>query len=282
MLGAAWSVAGGIPYTLKRMGHEVFDVNVNDHFPHYDELIAFRPDLIIFSGLEWCYQTVRNFYDSNLRDLAPMAVLYHESLHRDDRDWNFDEFKDLGDVHFFPAAQDAEKYNGEWLPFGVDVSIFYPRPIEKLYDYGFIGNIYDKRKPAWDELNNHIPVQKIDAPFAYNDFATAYNLADAYQKCRVFINLPTLSRLNVTKVTEVMACGIPLVTPLPETTQDTFASAHHLMYYRVVRDGAEWAKWLLRNPEAAEYMSSSALREVRDKHRLDQRLQDVLDRMGFF
>jgi hypothetical protein len=285
VLGAAWSVAGGIPYTLKRMGHEVFDINVNDRFPHYDELIAFKPDLIIFSGLEWCYETVRSFYDVALRDLAPMAALYHESLHRDDRDWDFEKFKDLANVHFFPAIQDAEKYNGEWLPFGVDVSIFYPRPVEKIYDVGFIGNLYDKRKDFWNQLTLHIPVKKIEAPFSYNDFATTYNLADAYQRCKVFINLPSLSRLLVTKVTEVMACGVPLVTPIPEGGEgnmQSFFPGGQLLYYHTPLTGATMAKYLLDHPDEAEAMAASAVREIRDKHRLDQRLQDVIDRMGFF
>ena len=108
-------------------------------------------------------------------------------------------------------------------------------------------------------------------------------LADAYSSTRIFVNLPSYSRLLVTKVTEVMACRTMLVTPKVDHPSGArnmaqFTDGKHLVYYDSDRPGdiGEIVGHYLRSPGELDAIATSGFEEVARAHTLAQRLAKII------
>ena len=89
--------------------------------------------------------------------------------------------------------QDAEAYNGEWLPFDADIDVFKPSGRPQQLGAAFLGTIYSKRaeyiKSTACEIA-HIQTVSDPAPFR-----SVQLLDDAYAPPCIFVNLPASSQL---------------------------------------------------------------------------------------
>lgn len=284
-VGSAWGCAEGIGTTLSRLGYRVLNCG-NPRLAPVPFDVVRQADLIILAALEWYDDILAARYgDAWLQLSAPKAAWYAESAHRDDRDFPFARCAALADRHYFPAAQDAVEFGGKWLPFGADTQVFRPQTVAKRHDAAFLGSIYPKRLEF---------VQKVGPQLTYLAPVTASNplrsfqlLAEAYGSARIFVNLPAYSRLLVTKVTEVMACGTMLITPMlddPAAAQNMtpFEDGRHLVFYRP--DYPDELRLLIKHfllhPDEREAIAQAGLREVRRAHTLEQRLQLIIDDAG--
>jgi hypothetical protein len=198
---------------------------------------------------------------------APKAAWYAEFAHRDDRSFAFDRCRQLADRHYFPAAQDAVEFNGEWLPFGADLSVFKAKPVEKRYDAAFLGMMYPKRAEYVSRIG--YPLTILPPAFDPNILYSFELLAEAYSATRIFVNLPSYSRLLVTKVTEVIACRTMLVTPKVDHpsgahNMSQFTDGKHLVYYDSDRPGDVGGiiEHYLRSPSELDAIAGAYLVEV--------------------
>lgn len=277
----AWCVGGGIPSTLKRMGHTVLDIDINNtnEYPSFD--ILDTQDLIIVSGLEWCPYALKNAYDLD-RLTTPIAAVCHESMVRPDRTFDVAEIRKHSDEIFFPAFQDFKEHGGMWLPFSADPVIFQPLLAQKKVPIGFIGQLYGNRQDAFDYLNRTIGLQKVESPLYDTDLKTAAVLAVKYRSIEVFVNLPSWSRLLVTKVYEAAACGIPVLTPA--LVGDAADNMHHfehgvsILYYNNLLEIPDLLKQF-RFADLARVGENGA-EQVAKYHTLDIRMQTLLSYMG--
>lgn len=283
-----------------------------EHFTHPKELSETHEfNFITDSMTEEVWQ--------NLKVLK--AVWYHESFVREDQNYDFTRLIPFADHHFFPAQQDAEMMEPalpghvHHLPFGVDTAVFRPQVClscggkssieictncygsgfaENRPDLavGFIGGMYHKRQFFLQSFLKHckvplhlgaVLVQDLDGIDAHE---TALRLAYNYRRCKVFLNMPSLSRLLVTKVLEVMACGTMLVTPMlegdAERNMDAFESAKHLVYYAPKHLGFlnQTLQNLLDHEADRKRMALAGMAEVRKNHSLRSRLKTMLEVVG--
>ena len=233
-IGSAWCCAEGISVTLAAMGYEVMDCgHPRQGTPPLEALR--QADLIILGAVEWYGDLLMQRYGAEWATLpAPKLAWYAESAQRDDRDFPFGHYQGLADRHYFPAAQDAVEFGGTWLPFGADTVLFAPRPTAIRHEAAFLGSLYPKRVEFLERLG--MPLDRM-APVADPDPIRSFALlAEAYRSTRIFVNLPAYSRLLVTKVPEVMACGTLLLTPAMDhpsalANMAQFEDGRHLVYY---------------------------------------------------
>lgn len=248
---------------------------------------------------------------------CPKLAWYHESFFREDFTIDFDTVSYWADEHFFPAIQDAEFFDQEsfakgrahYLPFGVDTDIFKPFQNysgsieehnfllkEKVWPIAFVGTMYDKRQAFLNALSkhDHPPIRfgtvTVEDLSGYCAEESARRLAANYRQVGVFFNMPALSRLLVTKVYEVMACGTFILSPqLPadrgmHKNLELFQTGHHLVYYR--SSNLPYVAQLLRefsSPEklaTREEIAAEGCREVHEKHSLEKRLETILSKIG--
>lgn len=117
-----------------------------------------------------------------------------------------------------------------------------------------------------------------------NDVRKSFELlADAYCAPKIFVNLPAYSRLLVTKVTEVMACGTFLLTPRLDhpTAQRNmlpFENGRHLVYYdpEAPENLAAIIRHYLANPKEREAIAAAGQVEVVENHAMHLPLMKII------
>jgi len=292
--GCAWSCQQGLVTTLQNLGADVLDCPVDLGEPATTRLPDFEvlecADLVMVSAIEYMFPHIERKYGYRwFSNIAPKAInLYTESLHRDDTHWNHEALGKFAKLQVFPAAQDAREARGYYLPFGVDTEIFYPEPTtQATIDVGFIGTLYSKRVGYMERIGypiSHVaaPVERVNG--IYEVRQGTHNLRHCYNIMKIFVNLPALSRLLVTKITEVMACGTFLLTPMLDhpsalENMDIFNNESELVYYRAddPRTCGHLIQWYLDHPEARERIADWGCQVVHEKYSLRKRLQKILE-----
>ncbi len=157
---------------------------------------------------------------------------------------------------------------------------------------GFIGAIYGKREVFLRQFAHHLTVKLHVGAVEVRDIdglnldSTVRRLAYNYSRCKVFFNLPALSNLIVTKIYEAMACGAMMVTPaLSEAAaknMEQFEHIKHLLYYRPENMGFvnQILKECVERNSEREARAIAGYREVREKHNLEKRMEELLTVMG--
>ena len=279
---SAWNCAEGIVQTLEGMGFQTIDCG-NPQQRLVDIELLKQVDLIILSGLEWYEPLIKQVYGARWLDIAaPKIAWYAESFHRDDREFYYSRTAMLADIHYFPAVQDAIEFGGQWLPFGVDLSVFRPRPVAKQFDVAFLGQLYPKRMEYIEATGLSLThVRAGDDP---SPRRSAELLTEAYCAISIFLSLPSYSRLLVTKVSEVMACRTMLITPTIDhptalRNMDTFKDGRHLVYYRPDRPDElrEIVNYYNTHPRERDEIAEEGWRETVKNHGLASKIHIILE-----
>ena len=293
---SAWSCSGGLANTFRRMGNDVIKCPINPHgrtmrrseFPALDDLRAC--DAIVLSGMEHFHKHLLALYP----DWQKLSVLklgwFHETQEREDYgQLPLDEIKRTYDIGFTPAAQD-EKYGLAWLPFGVDTEVFRPSDVPPCFDAGFVGLLYGPRQEFLKKtgLAEILRFAKVDATGSGGKPDVEWSarlLAESYRSFKLFVNLPSLCQHVVTKVYEVMACGVALLTPIPETSAEGimrnfawFTGGHSLLYY--VDNPKPIIDEVLADDALRISLAQDGLAEIRRNHRLEKRCEVLLSHVS--
>lgn len=224
----------------------------------------------------------------------------------------------IQDAEMFSKVEFGFKGRVHWLPFGVDTEVFRPLPCgrckgtgkdaglecgsclglgdvqeRKDLGIGFIGTVYGIRGHFLDQLESHIKlppgtsfvcgnvmVQDVNG-ISFQE--TAERLAANYRRIKVFLNLPSYSRLIVTKVLEVLACKTFLLTPVltdsAEKNMDPLTHAKHLCFYRPsnLPFVNQLLNEFLERDIDRELIAQAGCKEVHEKHSLEVRLKQLLE-----
>ena len=261
---AGWYALGGYQQTLTRMGHEVIDCPLPGNQPHNIEEI--RAKLPTIADLDSCHAVISFYHEYTQPWLRAIYTREDWSIIVDKVVARFDESMDRADLelpgrmsellawanhYYFPAAQDAKKYGGTWLPFGADVTMFHPRkplPVptridKKKFGAGFVGSLYQSRlsylqqlasQPGSSDINFQCGQVGMYELGGMREPESTHMLREAYQQISVFFCLPPMSRLIVAKVFDVMACGTFVMYPrLPGEYAENlalFENGKHIVY----------------------------------------------------
>jgi glycosyltransferase involved in cell wall biosynthesis len=144
--------------------------------------------------------------------------------------------------------------------------------------------LYEKRQKFLQENKldlkiGNVLVQDLDG---VNLPKTNELYAQTLRESRVLVNLPSLCSHVVTKVTEAMACGTAVVTPVITQGKEAenfklFENGKHLQYYEKNPKGM--IDSLLNEPEYREEMARRGCEEVHKNHRLELRCATLLQNL---
>ena len=215
----AWSLGPGLANSLKSLGHSVLSYPVGRKGPNV-ELSAC--DAIIVSGPEHIDLQLQSLFPRWHSLEIPKVGWFVETVEREDYGRQpIERILKLCDATFCAGIQD-EKYGMTWLPFGADETQFWSNDNagSKKYDAAFIGMTYGKRQAFLQKLASHLSgVSFTLGSVSVQDLSglrvqeTVELYSQNIRETKVFVNLPHLSQLAVTKVWEVAACGTFLLTP---------------------------------------------------------------------
>jgi hypothetical protein len=287
----AWSVATGLADTFHRMGHETtgFPIDVTKQainpalYPTYEQLRGF--DGIVVSGPEHVRGHLLQLYPAWRKLSVPKVAWLHETVEREDYGrMDIEAIREFADKTFCGGIQDV-KYGLEWLPFGVDTAVFKPDWKQaKQYDLAFIGLLYPKRAEFLKKLQPHLNgitfllgnVQVLDlGGVRVRETAALY--ADNLRKIKVFLNLPSLTEVAVTKVYEALACGAFLITPaIPEVRNFDGIHAHFYDRDRPA-DLVERVRYCLEHEEERAQAINLCCDQIHRLHRLELRCEVLLN-----
>lgn len=308
---SAWSASTGVAETLERMGHQILrtPLLISEYemgkLPTLDLLE--HMDLVLLLGPEHYGKMLDGYYSSKrwLGLKVPKAAWFHESAFRDDAQKISVDMLWLADEHFFPAAQDADFFDqahlagghATWLPFGVDSKIFYAveglRYNERRFGVAFMGGMYPKRMEFIQGMARHLTEAQVltignagvQDLSGYLPRASAELYASNLRDIQVFINFPALSRLLVTKVFEVMACGTALLTSTltgeAAANMKLFKNHEHLEWYseKNPAHAAKLMRDLLADPGRCAVMGAKAALEIAANHSLEKRLEKMFEKL---
>jgi len=257
-----------------------------ESFPTQEQLREF--DGIIISGPEHIRPELMALYPDWNKIAVPKVSWMHETVEREDYGrLPIDAIRQLADVTFAPAVQD-EKYGLRWLPFGVDTTVFKPDwNQKKLYDTAFIGLVYPKRAEFLEKLKPHLRgINLLVGNIQVHDLSgvcvreTALLYADNLRKIKVFVNLPTLSQLAVTKVYEALACGTFLITPAITEYKNFENLQAHFYDGNKPEKLAESIRFCLEQEEQRVEATRQCCEQVHQLHRLELRCEVLLSAIG--
>jgi hypothetical protein len=301
-LYASWYALGGYKLALERLGHEVVDLPFpGNEVANIEVFRAIFPtietlngcDVILSMFHEYVQPWLEAIYGATWKTLTtPVIARFDESMDRADLQLpkRVPELLAWADYYSFPAAQDAERWHGQWLPFAGDTSMFQPTATEKEYEIGFVGSMYPVRLKYLEKLAEHLPndLTFVSGPCIVQDLGGVNTLestrllAENYRKVKIFFCLPPMSRLLVCKVFEVMASGTFLMYPtLPgDAMANTtiFESGKHLVYYQGghLKKNAAQILHYLENDSEREAIAKAGCDKVHSEHTLDQMLEKLL------
>lgn len=201
-IGVAWSMSDGIPRTLQRMGHDVTAFPnaavEGDCFKCFDLVLVSTPE-----GLP-----TKAFSDTK----TPIAIWVSETTGREDHDFApyYKELTSITPHLFFPSVIDAATFNGTYLPYGTDLTVFRNEiPLaERDIPIGFIGQLYPKRSrflPRLEAAGIHVHV--LAQQYSETPQDAVELLVAQYNRIQLFVSLPSLVNCTVAKVYEAAACG---------------------------------------------------------------------------
>jgi len=290
----AWSLSTGLVDTLTRMGHETLalpidatSVSINhESYPSAEKLRSL--DGIVISGPEHIRTQVLALYPAWRKIAIAKVGWLHETVTREDYGTlPVDEIRQLADTTFCPAWQD-EKFGLRWLPFGVDTEIFKPdwnQP--KQYETAFIGLVYSKRDEFLRRLVPHLQgITLVLGSVQVQDLSglcvreTASRYAGELRKIKIFVNLPHLSQLAVTKVYEVLACGTFLITPAIAEHQNFENLKAHFYDSSRPEQLAESIRFCLEHESDRIAATHQCCEQVHRLDRLENRCQVLLSALG--
>jgi len=310
-LACAYSLFG-YRETLERMGHDVIECAFpGNQVQVTPEIIAKVPtieqllecDCVLLTYAEYTQPWIEQIYDfeqwQKLMGKVPVLARFDESMDRGDLllPHRLPKIKKWATHYSFPAAQDADKYGGEWLPYGADTTIFHPPDhadldkFEKKYDLAFIGTLYQKRHDYLMKMAPHIGknvtfhsgnvvVQDIGG---IRERETTELLAENYRQIRIFFCLPPMSRLLVEKIFDIMACDTFVMYPcFPDIdfqkNLSIFKGDKHIVYYDYgfYADNGKQVTHYLEHPEEVDRIARAGGELVRSKYTLEQMLEAML------
>ena len=154
------------------------------------------------------------------------------------------------------------------------------------YVAAFLGNLYPKRAEYLARLE--FPLERI-APAVCEDILRSLEmLADAYCSTQILVNLPSYSRLLVTKVTEVMACRTMIITPQIDNPSGAanlrqFEDGRHLVYYDPSRpkDIGDIVRHYAARPAECREIAQAGWAEIARGHSLRSRLEKIISDARF-
>jgi hypothetical protein len=317
----------GYRETLERMGHTVLECAFpSNNVQVTPEIISRAPGVVQLLECDICFSTYHEYVQPwleriypleqwlTLMNKVPVIARFDESMDRGDL-WlphRMPTLKKWATHYSFPAAQDAEKYGGEWLPYGADTTIFNPGtewqfvdgpktsfntkgkmvegPVGKKYDLGFIGTLYPKRQEYLQKLIMHVGKKTtfycgnviVHDLGGIRERETTELLAENYRQIRIFFCLPPMSRLLVEKIFDVMACDTMVMYPrFPDDAAKNlslFEDEKHIVYYELgfFANNGKQVKYYLEHHEEVKKIACAGGELVRSEYTLEQMLAKML------
>lgn len=181
--------------------------------------------------------------------------------------------------HVFLYHQNHVQYFSEhpathvhWLPYACDLSVFFPRGVARDLDVAFIGQLFDANHERFRVIGEIAKRWRINE----QRFYFQHEIPHVYSQAKIVLNLPLADDLNF-RTFEAMSCGAMLLTRRVSNGQDLlFQEEKHFGAFSNEEELFDKIEYYLSHPKEREAIAAAGLAEIQERHRLEQRIEQLL------
>lgn len=271
---------------LQRLGHSAVILNRDEFF---DSVNGTTYDLF------FCVDSGETLDFSLLPQKLPVPVCmwfidFRHNKHRAERapaDWpNAEALLSREGMIFQAQLRDcidlksSGAKNVHWIPMAADPYIWSDEPqVEKKYDIGFIGNVWDKSRAQFLEW---LLQSGLNVGFPGHGALWKEEAAALLRSCRVGFNIssffgdPFAYDINM-RFFETLSCGIPLITNYVDTLHQIIASP--CIFVKQYRTPQEFTSMIPTWLQDNQFLQSggAARKFILDAHTYEHRMERCLE-----
>lgn len=162
-----------------------------------------------------------------------------------------------------------------WLPYACDLELFKPLGMERDLDVAFVG------QPMTATTRRATIIQQLAARYRINEsrYYLREEIPAVYSRAKIVLNMPLKDDLNF-RTFEAMSCGAMLLTRRVNNGQEVlFKEGEHYAAYQDDREMYQKIDYYLSHPAEREAIAAAGLAEVQKKHRIEQRVEEILEQV---
>jgi glycosyltransferase involved in cell wall biosynthesis len=280
----------GIHYyrVLRRLGHEVFWVKDTKYFNVPGRHLKPEPGLALDTSLPAILSMIASKVDLFLyiepQGIIPPGIEHADfntacvlcDVHRDlasRQGWaRFFDHVFIYHRNYLEAFREHPEGHVYWLPYACDLEFCKPLGVPRDLDIAFIGQSIpgSGRARILSELSRRY---KINEPRYY----LQEEISLVYSRAQIVLNLPLGDDLNF-RTFEAMSCGAMLLTRRIANGQEVlFQEGVHFEAFSDEKELFDKIDYYLAHPQEREAIAAAGLAEVRQHHRLEQRIERLLE-----
>ena len=203
-------------YNALKKKHEVY--LYRECFTDYNKIkgeIPFIPDVVLF-GLSW-FEKHSFFKKIKNLDLFKICYLFKPSVDFENK-INFLKVNEIDLVitpHiFFNELEKILNTRIVLFPYGFDPNIFYPRNLEKFYDFGFSGALHNENNyPDGAFKNSNIRQKAYDLIKSMDLLNYFWKSTDVFETARIHDNIEYAEKINKSKMWMATQAAYGDITP---------------------------------------------------------------------
>jgi glycosyltransferase involved in cell wall biosynthesis len=271
---------------LKRMGHDVFTVSVpsrESELDKVDTFVGYAPrtrveELQKQFGLSdlFLYVEPVGLIPTGM-ERAPFvtaAVLcdMHQNLASRLQLGRFFDHLFLYQRNYVSAFTEHAKDHVHWMPFACDTESVFPLDLPRDLDVAFVGKLINP------EHERSRIVTEIGRRWKLNPqhYYPQAGIPSIYSRAKIVLNLPLKDDLNF-RTFEAMSCGALLLTRRIANGQEAlFEEGRHYAAFSSQAELMDKISYYLAHDRERKEIAAAGLREVRAKHTLRLRLEQLL------
>ena len=159
-----------------------------------------------------------------------------------------------------------------WMPYACDLEFYHPQSVKRDIDVAFIGQlrVSPERQPLLKELSRRYTTNELR-------FYYQREIPEVYSRAKIVINMPLADDLNF-RTFEAMSCGSMLLTHrINNGQEELFQEGKHYAAFSTEQEMFEKIDYYLAHPREREAIASAGFAEIQQHHRLEQRLEKLLN-----
>lgn len=161
-----------------------------------------------------------------------------------------------------------------WLPYACDTEVFRDLGTPRDLDVAFIGQRHgpgESRNALLSRISSRWKVSE-------DRYYLQKEIPEVYSRSKIVLNLPVARDLNF-RFFEALSCGALLLTERERNGQEElFQEGVHYVAYGNEQELLEKVEFYLEHDAERERIAKAGWEEVRKKHRLDQRVEFLIEK----
>jgi hypothetical protein len=157
-----------------------------------------------------------------------------------------------------------------WHPYACDLEFFHPLNVERDLDVALIGQVTSERKRILSTLAQSYRINE-------QHYYWQKEISGVYSRAKIVLNLPHADDLNF-RTFEALSCGALLLTKRIKNGQELlFQEGVHYAAFADEHELFAKVDYYLSHEKERAAMAAAGLEEVWQRHRLEQRIPEILD-----